>query len=210
MLSLFRRPSRKPAPSTLRPVRLLLETLEDRNSPSQISLSVAYNPNHVVTLSGQVTATGPNPHADGTYSGVTVVFSGAVTGAAETDGSGNFSVSLTADSLGQVNAQTEDGCSNVASVTLTANTPAIANFSVYAGYLNYYTFTGTVTGDVTGGMAVSFGGQVSALSGQSVSVDANGNFCITVKINPNDVGSVSATASDWWGIYSDTAYVLMD
>src|SRR5579884_1474622 len=118
MFRLLRRSSRSQAPAALRPVRLFLEALEDRNSPTAISLSVAYNANHQVTLSGQVTVDGTGYHGSTSgVSGMTIIISGAAAGTTETDGDGYYSVTLTADFLGQVNAQTADYTSNIASAT---------------------------------------------------------------------------------------------
>jgi hypothetical protein len=209
MFRLIHRPSHKQTLFSPRPVRLLLEPLEDRNSPSTITLNVAYAANHHVILSGQVTAGGWGAHTDGEWSGVTVQISGAASGSTKTDANGNYSVDLTASSLGQVQAKTADILSNTATATLTSNTPTIELFGVVAGPLNFYTFSGQVTGDVTGGMVITFGGQVQAMNGRTVTVDADGYFAISVQINSNDLGTVTATATDWWGIYSDEVAVLV-
>src|SRR5262249_30048434 len=80
MFRLIHRPSHKRTLFSPRPVRLLLEPLEDRNSPSTITLNVAYAANHHVILSGQVTAGGWGAHTDSEGSGVTVQISGAASG----------------------------------------------------------------------------------------------------------------------------------
>jgi hypothetical protein len=187
-------------------VRLSLEALEGRHCPSTIiltmDLSVAYHANRSVTFSGQVTDT-PSP------GGLTVQISGAATGTTTTDASGNYSVTLTATSLGVVQARTGDGLSNIATATLTAGTPDIQNFGYVKGDNNYYTFSGQVTGDVTQGMVVTFSGQSQAMQGKTCTVGVNGWFSITVQIPPSDLGTVSAVATDWWGIPSDVVSVLV-
>jgi hypothetical protein len=189
---------------------LFLEALEDRNSPTAISLSVAYNANHQVTLSGQVTVDGTGYHGSTSgVSGMTIIISGAAAGTTETDGDGYYSVTLTADFLGQVNAQTADYTSNIASATLTANQPSIQNFGWVQSPGHFYTFSGQVTGDVMGGMSVSLGGNLEGVSGQSVSVDSEGRFVLTVQLNSVELSSVTATATDWWGIYSEEVSTLV-
>lgn len=206
MFRLLRRPSRRPSPPPRRPVRLSLEALEGRHSPSTITLnmdlSVAYHANRSVTFSGQVT----NTSSPG---GLTVQISGAASGTTTTDAGGNYSVTLTATSLGAVQAKTTDGTSNVATATLTAGTPEIENFGYVKGDNNYFTFSGQVTGDVTQGMVVTFSGQSTAMQGKTCTVGANGWFSITVQIAPSDLGTVSASATDWWGIPSDVVSVLV-
>ena len=203
MLRLFRRPSRTKAPSSARPVRLLLEALEDRYCPSgpseTITLNVAYNANRQVTFSGHVTASQP--------SGLTVQISGSASGTATTNANGDYSVTLTGNNLGQVSAATTDGRSNTATSTLTATTPTIQNLGYTKGFLNYYTFAGDVTGDVTAGMVIVFGG-ISALSGRTATVDANGHFSITVQVTDQGPWTASAYAVDWWGLDSQTVYTI--
>jgi hypothetical protein len=198
MLRLFRRPSRTKAPSSPRPVRLLLEALEDRYCPSNITLNVSYAANRHVIFSGQVT-----PGS----AGLTVQISGAASGSTTTDANGNYSVNLTPTSLGQVMAKTSDGQSNTAGAALSASTPTIQNFGYTKGFLNYYTFAGQVTGDVTGGMVITFGG-ISALNGRTATVDANGNFSITVQVTDQGPWTASAYATDWWGLDSQVVYTI--
>jgi hypothetical protein len=209
MLSLLRRPSRKQAPSSPRPVRLFLEALEGRDCPSTITLNVTYAANRQVILSGQVAASGSGARAGSDTSGVTVQISGAASGTTTTNSGGSYSVTLTANSLGQVQAKTTDGLSNTATAILTVGTPVIQNFGATKGLLNYYTFSGQVTGDVTGGMVITFGGQSTTMDGRTAAVDANGYFSITVQIPSNDLGTVSATAMDWWGLSSNAVYALI-
>jgi hypothetical protein len=199
MFSLLRRPSRTKAPSAPRPARLFLEALEDRNSPSTITLNVAYAANRQVTYSGHVTGGTP---------GQSVQISGAVSGSTTTNGNGDYSVTLTTDNLGQVSAQTTDGQSNTATATLSATTPMMQTFGYTKGFLDYYTFSGKVTGDVTAGMVITFGG-IDALNGKTATVDSNGNFSITVEITESDPGMATAYATDWYGLGSQVAYVLV-
>src|SRR5262245_3274937 len=100
---------RASAPRACRP--LGLETLEDRNSPSTLTLSVTYGSGRNVTLSGTL-SDHPNP------GGQTINFAGKVSGAAVT------SAQASVPGLGDVTVLAADGSSHLAvgvySVTLQA------------------------------------------------------------------------------------------
>ena len=208
MIGLRRRPSLQPNPAPRRPVRPSLEALESRCSPSTITLNVAYVANQQVTLSGMVVL-GVADMRSGPVGGLTVQISGAATGTATTDPVGNYSVTLTASRLGQVQAKTSDGQSNTATATLTASTPVILNFGYVKEDNNFYVFSGQVIGDVTQGMAITFSGQSRAMQGKTCTVGPDGWFTITVQIAPTDLGTVGATATDWWGNNSELVSTLL-
>ncbi len=133
MFGLLRRASCQNNPHPTRMVRPFLEALESRYCPSTststLSLNVSYAANRQVTLSGQLTNTG-------TLGGQTIRITGAVATTATTDANGNYTVTLTASQLGEVDAQTADNQSNVAINNLTASTPTITQFGAVKGDLN--------------------------------------------------------------------------
>ncbi len=118
--------------------RLGLERLETRDTPSTLTMSATYGLGHNVTLSGNLSGTS-------TPANQTICITGVASGMAETDANGNFSVTIQANTLGEVDAQTMDGASNVASVTLTDTAPKCFNFGGVPEGNNMWVFSGTVT-----------------------------------------------------------------
>jgi hypothetical protein len=204
MLGLFRRTARSVArPKSLRP-RLFLERLETRDCPSTLTLAVSYGTQKTITLSGHLSDNGP-------LAGKTVNFSGAATGSATTDGNGDYSLTLSANSLGTVRAYTSDGQSNIPSITLTSNTPVIQNFGWVEMPNHWFTFTGKVIDESPGGLVVQFGGAPESMQNKSVTVAADGTFSFTIQLDGtiNDNGTVSAVVTDWWGLTSAAAYCVV-
>jgi len=179
----------------------MLEQLEERNCPSTISLSacVISSNQKLVEVMGQVTNT-PSPN------GLTVQFSGEVSGTAITAGAGYFYTVLPAAGLGTVSAATTDGQSNVAETLITdAYPPQIDQFS-YMEYPNgMYVFEGHVNGGYQGEV-VNLGG-IQDLQGKTATVDSNGNFCVAVRLNGqmSDNGDATAQTSDVWATNSNVA-----
>jgi hypothetical protein len=151
-----------------------------------------------VTIAGQVT----NTTSPG---GLTVQLGGKVNGTAATDANGNYSATLQASGLGVITAATTDGQSNVAQFTLVDTEAVITAFTDMHGSQSLYTFTGHVAGGYEGEV-VNFGG-LHDLQGQSATVDANGNFSITVQLDglADDNGFATAQTVDAWGITSNLA-----
>jgi hypothetical protein len=157
----------------------------------------------MVTLSGQVTDDQP--------SGLTVTFSGAVTGTTVTDANGNYSVRLQASSLGAVLATVTDSWGNVsnpASVTLTCAPPSITDISAACGPDNVWTFQGTVVAASPDNMTVTFNG-LPSVANQTATVQANGTFVYIVQMQPNDDGTVTVQTTDWWGQTSEIEYYIV-
>ena len=172
-------------------------------APPSISLSVSYGSQRTVTLSGQVT--------DVDAGGLTVTFTGMVTGSTVTNPDGTFSATFTATGLGEVDASTTDSQgleSNVATVTLTSNPPVITNFMATAGQAGVWTFTGTVTDESPAGLVVTFGG-LPSLANQMATVQSNGSFELSVVLQAGEEGTATAVTTDWWGLMSNEAIFVV-
>jgi hypothetical protein len=168
-----------------------------------ITLSVTYGTQRSITLTGRVIDTAP--------SGLTVWIGGAATGSTITDANGNFSVTLTAASLGTVTATTVNSWgmfSNTASVVLTDTQPVIQNFYCTVLPDGWYQFSGQVVGNNLAGLTVYFGGVPVSLQNQKATVLADGTFTLQLQLNgtPSDNGTVTANVTDWWGLAANTAY----
>jgi hypothetical protein len=166
------------------------------NLPPSLTFSVTYGAENWVTLTGMV--------ADESPAGRTVTFSGAVSGSVVTTAGGMFSLTLRG-SLGAVHANTTDQwgqAATTASVNLVSSAPVITEFeAVHASYGNVWTFRGRVSDEYRGGLTVQLGG-VGSLATQTVTVDANGYFSITVELQPGESGLATARVTDWWGLQS--------
>jgi hypothetical protein len=180
--------------------------LESRLSPSSVgalpenlTLSVTYLPNKQVTLSGQLTGTS-------TPGGECINLMGAVEGTAVTNAQGYYSVTLTAQSLGQVSAATADGLSNTATAMLVSAASTLSNFVATQEGPGLWLFTGNVNGAPTQGMMINFAG-LQSMQGQSISVNPDGSFAFYFQVPAGQNGIVSAQAIDWWGDTSNTAMV---
>jgi len=174
--------------------------LQVNNLAPTISLDVSYLGQKTVTLFGQVSDYAPG--------GLTVTFTGEVNTTTVTDENGNFSITLDADGLGNVQASVSDvgALSGTATVTLTSDLPVIFNFAATQVLGNCWTFSGTVADETAPGLIVSLGG-LTTLSSNNVSatVDENGNFTVTVELASGECGTATAVVTDWWGLKSDEA-----
>jgi hypothetical protein len=200
MFGLFTRAARQAAPATTRFVRPTLEALEARDCPSTITLSITgYAANKVVTAGGQVADT-PNP------GGLTVnlTLGGQAWCSTTTDANGNWSISATASSLGQITAATGDGQSNTASAMLTdSQRPVIDAFDCVSEGNQWVLFTGHVTDANYQGMVIQFNG-IHTMDGQSTTVDSKGNFAFLAHLDgkADDIGVLNGQAVDWYGLAS--------
>lgn len=87
--------------------------------------------------------------------------------------------------------------------------PVITGFQVAsAGYTNWYTFSGTVSGYLPG-MVVSLSG-LPQLQGVQVGVNSSGQFSLTVQLSSGESGTVTAVATDTYGQVSNAASVFVD
>ncbi len=134
--------------------------------------------------------------------GLSVSFSGVVSGSVTTDSTGNFSFDTTASALGNVAATTSDPWgvgSSEADSTLSSEPPTVSFWSEPTGSNQEITVYGQVTAGVADGATVTISGVVSG----TASVDSYGNFSLTA--DASGEGSLSATATDVWDQTSTTA-----
>lgn len=167
-----------------------------------LTLSVAYGDEKQITLSGKVIDEAPG--------GRTVTFNGAATGTTTTDANGNFSITLTATTLGTVGAYTMDPAghpSNSATVTLTSTAPKITNFYCTEEGDGWFEFHGQVTDEDVQGLVVRFGGALVSLQNQTDQVEGDGWFHFRIQLNgtQSDEGTATAQVTDWWGLTSNIA-----
>ncbi len=171
-----------------------------------IRFSISYGQQRQITVTGQFIDEQPANRI--------VIIGGSASGSATTDATGSFSITLTADSLGQVTAWGTDiagHVSNTAIRTLQSAVPVIQQFSVSEKTGGWYEFSGRVVDECPFGLTVDFGGQPVSLSDQTVTVGADGWFHFQIKLNgtTTDEGTATAVVSDWWGLTSNTATCLV-
>jgi hypothetical protein len=170
-----------------------------RHPGPTISLSVTYLRRREVLLSGQVSDADPG--------GLTVHFSGEVTGSVVTKADGTFSKKFETAALGTIEAVTTDRQglqSNVATVTLTVSPPMIVDFVGTAGRGNVVIFTGKVVDPSAHDLVVTFGG-LPSVQGKKAVVHKDGTFKLVVHLKRGEEGTVTAQTTDWWGQESNVA-----
>jgi hypothetical protein len=174
--------------------------------PISLTLNAAYGANHAVTLSGHVNDLLP--------AGLTVTFSGAITGSTVTDSNGDFSVTLTAALLGTVTATvtgSQPGSTGYASLVLSNVAPTIVNFTATQDSATCWTLSGQVTDEYAAGLVITFSSAIAPLNGQTVVVGDDGWFTLSFNTQGMDYsGTVTVQVlADWWGLASnlEDAYV---
>jgi hypothetical protein len=220
MFGLVNRTRRPTLPVARHAFRPSLEALEARDCPSFVTLNVAYGAGRTVTLYGHVSPGAGNstpgysaaPMGSSNLGGVGVNIWGAAKGAVPVDANGNYSLTTQATKLDEVDAATTDGLSNTASLILSGGPPFIGNFAAHEeGNTNNWDITGNVTdGNFSAaGLSVQINGQPVTISnggqGQSTSVQLDGSFFLTVKLNGtnSDNGVIYAQTTDLWGYKSN-------
>jgi len=209
MFGLLAPSTRKVSPLRPRSVRLSLERLESRDTPSTLTLAVSYGIGANITLSGDLTNTQ-------TPANQTICFSGQASGMAFTNANGHFSATVQASALGDVYAQVMDGTSNMATVTLTDTAPRVFNFVGKEDGGDVWEFSGTVTwshpfqsmtGQVQGPPPVGIVPISAQSDGTMVNGVATGTFDVIIELNgqTSDNGSYIAQVTDFWGTQSNQA-----
>ena len=172
------------------------------NQAPYVTFTIAQGPQRTVTITGVVYDESP---------GSTVVETGGVVPTLQIhpDSSGNFSITLTAASLGTVTARARDAMgllSNLAERELTNAKPVIEQFSCQRLDTNQYRIRGRVIDEHAPGLVVRLGGEVEAVQGRSVAVGADGWFELIITLaDPDDCGLITADVTDWWGADADQA-----
>jgi hypothetical protein len=87
--------------------------------------------------------------------------------------------------------------------------PVISNFTATQGSNNVWTFTGLVTDDSPAGLTVNFGG-LPSLQDKTATVGADGRFSLTVALAQGESGEATAQVTDWWGLTSNLAWVMVN
>jgi hypothetical protein len=82
--------------------------------------------------------------------------------------------------------------------------PSIEDFQAIQETSNIWTFRGRVTGNDVVGLEVRFGG-LPSLSGQTATVEENGWFYLTIRLQPGERGVASAQTTDRSGNASNVA-----
>jgi hypothetical protein len=141
-----------------------------------------------------------------------VTFSGVVSGSANTDASGNFSLTTTAQALGTFQATTRDlwELSSDTVTVLRSNAPVITDFQASRDTTGSCKFTGKVTDESGTATMVVLGGLPSLDSGPTkVTIGAGGTFEVTVLLQPGETGTATVQTTDGWGQSSNVATTLV-
>jgi hypothetical protein len=152
-----------------------------------------------VLLSGSVQDESPE--------GLTVSFSGVVSGSTTTDASGNFSLVALASELGDVTASASDAWGAVsAPVTAALENPApvVQLDQPQTDMTGTVTVSGFVSDLSAGGATVDVSGVVNG----TVTADANGYFSLTAP--SSGPGTVTATATNGWNQTSSPTEATVD
>jgi hypothetical protein len=228
--------SAKPAPAVTRR-RLMLESLESRDCPSQfmpmgsvpvdlnplyqtqqnsggshspivLNYSLSYGINHDVNVVGTVTGPGA--------AGAQIEFEGPINGIAITTSDGSFDFTTSAQYLGNLLAGVIQGStvvSNIAADLVNNVAPVIQNFTWVKLDNTTYEFTGKVIDEHPGGLVVNFGGAPQSLQGKTAVVNNDGTFSLVVTMSntSSDVGNADVQiAYDWWGATSQYAFMYVN
>jgi hypothetical protein len=169
------------------------------DAPLNLSFSVCYEDQRMVTLSGEVQGSDP--------AGAIVQFYGSAICTAITSANGSFSVEVQASCLGCVYGNAIDTwgvISNQAIETIACPVPEIIDNIDKVSRNNYWQFLGTVVAPSAPGLTVTFVSLVP--EGTTATVQADGTFVLAIQIPPNVYGNVSATVTDWWGQESQDVF----
>jgi hypothetical protein len=163
----------------------------------QITLNATVLSGREVLLTGVVSDNDP--------AGVTVYFSGAVSGQATTDLNGDFSYVTTTATLGTVSAygidqQAQD--TNTALAVIATPAPTLSAAVSRTG-TNTLTLTGQLADIDPAGETISISGEASG----SAFTDANGNFTCTVGVSSS--GTLVISGTDLWGQPSNDVLVYV-
>jgi hypothetical protein len=91
-----------------------------------------------------------------------------------------------------------------AQAQLSVTPPDITSFFATLQNGTTWLFQGHVSDYSATGLNVIFGG-LTSVQGQTATIDSNGNFYLTVQLQPGEQGSVTAQTGDWYGQLSNLA-----
>jgi hypothetical protein len=218
MFGLLRRLAGKPTQTTSAPrfARLRLESLEARQVPATLTLSVTYGTGKMVTLSGTLSGV-DNPSLQ------MITLGGQVQDTIFTNSMGQFSVTESAMTLGDVTAtyvpmsMFASGSTSASSSMFNSGTTASVTLTDVTPSLTFcaHEYPGSVwvlSGDVTysrgpGSLPVYFGGRPVSLSGQTATTNSSGHYETTVYLNgtSSDNGIATAVVYTPWNTPSEEA-----
>src|SRR5262249_27349338 len=190
-------PRRSRAATAHAPRPLLVEPLERRDTPTApvLTFNAVIVSGRTVLLTGHVTDESP---ATGK-----VQFNGVLSAQTTPNSYGDYSVELTAPTLGTISAQATDAnldTSQTLQAPLNDNPPVITRTRPH-GPNRALPPAGHVTDENNAGLHVQFGGPVMGVA----VTDANGDFSYTTTLwSP---GTITAQTADSWGQASNTASV---
>lgn len=195
MFTFFRKPRPKKPLRRRAPRRLSGEWLELRCCPSAVSVSfeAMVADDHNVQLQGTVY---------GDASSYQVALSGPVNATLSTDSTGSFGYYGPASGLGTITATVtdSDGDSGTGSSDIYDPGPEINYFSANAGGPGKQVdISGCVSASTASGLTVTFSGS-TGLATTSVTTDGNGNF--DLETTAKNLGDITATVTDVWGVTS--------
>ncbi len=165
------------------------------NLPPTVDVAITHGALRMVTLNGHVT--------DPAAQGLTVTFSGMVTGTATTDAAGYYTITAEATGLGQIFVSTVDAgglASNVAVADVTSSPPVFVSLAAVAGDLDCYTISGQFQGESLTGMSVTLRGLRALANVPPVQVFSDGTFYYNWRhTDLTDCGWISVSVTDCWG-----------
>jgi hypothetical protein len=184
-------------------------SLSSRKTPTSapstptLTLDIDYGSQRNVTLSGLVWSVDAG--------GLTVTFSGVVSGSTVTNADGTYSYATTASAQGTAYAMTVDlwGQPSVpAEAEVSSGAPIIQNFRAAQESGNMWRFAGRVSDESPAGLIVRLGG-LPSLQGQTITVAADGAFEECFLLQTGEWGTATAQTTDWWGLDSNTAMAIV-
>lgn len=201
MISFLTRGRPKAAPATARFVRPCLEGLEDRLTPTSLSLNYQIMQQNGAQFMGQLSG-GTNV----ANQKVTITGPGGFTTTATTDNNGFYHF-MAATKLGNYVASVSDPTVSQATVSINPPAPTITDFVCIALGGGMEELKGVVTGTPDPmGMTITFGGVLP--NTDTATVGAGGTFDVTFMVGGLH-GPVTAQTVDWWNQSSNTALVAM-
>jgi hypothetical protein len=163
-----------------------------------VTLSVVQGAYRNVTVTGTVSDPAP---AD-----LTVTLGGVVSAIVTTGTGGGFSYTGAASSLGQVTAAVVDpwGLSGSGTTQLTDTAPTIIGFqATYSVQTGTWTFSGQVSAGFAPGSTVTLTG-IAGIAVLTVTVGSDGSFSYCIALDQWVTGVAYASATDAWGLTSQT------
>src|SRR5262249_15028997 len=148
-----------------------LESLEQRDVPSSLTLTAQYSQGTSWFLTGHLT----DRSASNAYR--LINFGGQASGSVLTSNNGDYSLTESIANLGDLTAQTADGTSNIPTFPLTDPAAALTNFTAREGPYHCFTFTLDASGggrNLSGWTVAFISGPIS-LRGYTDTLDSNGH-----------------------------------